>query len=162
MSVVTRYVRLSRAELAELRRRLTEEPDGACGYADDLGEESPSRGLDTDKAWGGLRHLLSRAGAPVDVIGGGRPVTDEEWGYDAPRLLTAAEVHAAAGFLGRTPFAALSAHFEPAALTTAEVYPADLWTQDWALSYLEEHYDGLVTLFRGAAADHEPILVWQS
>lgn len=51
--------------------------------------------------------------------------------------------------------------YDPAELISAEVYPA-IWEQDWALSYLEDYYTQLVALFRAAAADREPILVWMA
>jgi hypothetical protein len=57
-----------------------------------------------------------------------------------------------------TPFASLAAHYAGAELTAADVYPG-IWSQDWALPYLEENYRQLVTLFCAAAADHEPIVV---
>jgi hypothetical protein len=162
--VITEYVRLRPHELARLRALLVEDPDEAAEYAGDLrmgdeDEEVSSRGTDTDKAWAGLRYLLARVGAPVDVIGGGEPVTDDRWGYDSPRLLGADEVRAAARFLAVTPFARLAGHFDPAGLASAQVYP-EIWDQDWALSYLEECYVRLVRFFGAAAADHEPILVW--
>lgn len=65
----------------------------------------------------------------------------------------------AARFLDATSFASLAEHYDPAELTSAEVYPA-IWEQDWALSYLENYYTRLVALFRAAAADREPILAW--
>ena len=88
MSMIAEYVRLRPNELVELRRLLAESPDDAYEYAGDLrmgdeDEEVSSRGMDTDKAWAALQHLLRKLDAPVDVIGGGDPVTDDEWGYDA-------------------------------------------------------------------------------
>lgn len=166
MSMITEYVRLRPRELAELRRLLAEDPESeeACEYAGDLrmgdlDEELSSRGMDTDKAWAGLRYLLAKLSPPVDVISGGEAVTHDEWGYDSPRLLTVDEVAAASRFLDATPFASLARHYDPAELASAEVYPA-VWQQDWALSYLEGHYATLVVFFRAAAADHEPVLVW--
>lgn len=164
MSIITEYVRLRPYELTELRRLLVEAPDDAYEYAGDLrmgdlDEEVSSRGTDTDKAWAGLQYLLAKLGPPVDLIGGGEPMTDDEWGYDSPRLLTVAEVADAARFLDATSFSSLAQHYDPVELTSAEVYPA-IWEQDWALSYLEDHYTQLVALFRAAAADHEPIVVW--
>ncbi len=166
MSMITEYVRLRPKELAELRRLLTEKPYDAYEYAGDLAmgdedEEISSRGMDTDKAWAGLQYLLAKLDPPVDIIGGGVPITDEEWGYDSPRLLAADEVAEAARFLSETPFALLAQHYDPAELSAAEIYP-QMWHEEWALSYLEENFTSLVALFRAAAADHEPILVWMS
>jgi len=53
----------------------------------------------TDKAWAGLQHLLAKAGIPVDIVGGGEPLSDDMWGYDPPRLLNAADVAEASRFL---------------------------------------------------------------
>ena len=58
----------------------------------DEDEEVSSRGTDTDKAWPCLQYLLAKAGASIEVIGGGEPVTDDVWGYDSPRLLTVDDV----------------------------------------------------------------------
>jgi hypothetical protein len=144
MSAISEYVRLQPGELAELRRRLGADPHAANEYA---GELRDKRGIDTDKASETLQHLLAEAGAPVDVVGGGEPITDEVWGYDRPRLLSVAQVAEAAAFLAGTPFAALARHHDP----------ADRWDE----GYLEENYDLLVGHFRDAAAGHEPILLWQ-
>jgi hypothetical protein len=97
MSAITEYVRLRPHELTKLRSLLVDDPDEACEYAGDLrmgdeDEEVSSRGTDTDKAWPCLQYLLAKAGAPIDVIGGGEPVTDDVWGYDSPRLLTVDDV----------------------------------------------------------------------
>jgi hypothetical protein len=166
MSMITEYVRLRPDELIELRRLLIEEPDNAYEYAGDLrmGDEDEavsSRGMDTDKAWAGLQWLLTKLDPPVDVVAGGEPMTDDEWGYDSPRLVAAADVADAAQFLAATPFASLAEHYAPAELIAADVYPA-IWNQDWALSYLEHCYTRLVALFRAAAADGEPIVVWMA
>jgi len=164
--MIMEYVRLRPHELAELRRLLVEESDSAYEYAGDLGmgdvdEPVSSRGMDTDTAWAGLRRLLAKLDPPVDVIGGGEPMTADEWGYDSPRLFAVADVAAAARFLAATPFASLAVHYAAAELTAADVYPG-IWSQDWALSYLEESYGRLVILFCAAAADHEPIAVWMA
>jgi len=112
--MIMEYVRLRPHELVELRRMLDEEPDSAYEYAGDLrmvdGDEPVSlRGMDTDKAWAGLQWLLTKLDPPVDVFGGGEPMTDDEWGYDSPRLLAADDVVDAARFLTATPFASLTA-----------------------------------------------------
>ncbi|MEU8241336.1 DUF1877 family protein [Actinoplanes missouriensis] len=160
MSVITTYVRLRTDELAELRGLLVESPEQAYEYADDL--RMDSRGMDTDKAWDGLRHLLSKLAPPVDVIGGGEPLTPEPWAHDAPRLLTADQVAAAASFFAATPFTSLARHYDPAELTLASIYPEAIWDEDWALEYLEDSYRNLVALFQSAAAENEPIILWKN
>ncbi|BBH68771.1 hypothetical protein ACTI_54560 [Actinoplanes sp. OR16] len=160
MSVITTYVRLRPDELAELRGLLVESPAEALEYADDL--RMDDRGMDSGKAWDGLRHLLAKLAPPVDVISGGEPLTAGAWSADAPRLLTAEQVTAAAHFLSGTPFTSLARHYDPAELTLANVYPEAIWDEDWALEYLEDSYGNLVALFQAAAAGNEPIILWKS
>jgi hypothetical protein len=164
MSMITEYLRLRPREFIELQRLLLDGPEEACEYASDLqmvdvDEGVPPRGMDTDKAWAGLHHLLAKAGTPVDIIFGGESLTDGMWGYDPPRLLTAADVAEASRFLDSTSFASLAEHYDPAELTSAGVYPG-IWDQDWALPYLEDYYRRLVALFHVAAIEREPILTW--
>ena len=138
VSMIIEYARLRPAELSELRRLLTEAPDDAYEFAgdladQDLGEGNPTlRGIDTDKAGAGLEYLLTKLGPPVNVISGGTAVTDDEWGYDSPRLLAPDEVRTPARFLDETAFTRLAAHYHPAELATADVYP-NMWDQEWAL-----------------------------
>jgi len=141
VSMVTEYVRLRPHELARLRQLLAEDPSEAYYYAGDLqlgdeDEEISSRGMDIDKAWAGLQYLLAKVGAPVDVIDGGEPITEEVWGYDSPRLLSVEDVRSAARFFDETPFAVLARHFVPAELTEANIEPP-VWSEAWALEYLE-------------------------
>lgn len=162
--VITEYVRLRPHELAEIQRLLVEDPDAAYEYAGDLrmgdeDEEVTSRGIDTDQSWQGLRFLLIKAGMPIDIVGGGQPITEETWGYDSPRLLTVAEVAESDRFLTRLSFASLAEHYEPAELTKARVSPL-IWDKEWALPDLMEAYQRLVNLLHAAASDSEPVLIW--
>jgi hypothetical protein len=159
MGMIAEYVRLRPAEITELRRLLVEDPDDAYGYAGELRLSDSARGLDIDKTWDGLRHLLGKLDPPVDVVAGGEPLTAEDWGYSARRLLAATDVVAASRFLDATPFAVLARLYDPAELMAAEVYPL-IWDEPEALSYLEDHYGPLVAFFRAAAAEGEPILAW--
>ncbi|MEU5942418.1 DUF1877 family protein [Micromonospora sp. NPDC047548] len=56
------------------------------------------------------------------------PITDDKWGYDSPRLLTADDVAQTARFLTDTPFASLAQRYAPAELITADIYPA-IWDE---------------------------------
>jgi len=138
--MIAEHVRLRPHEFTELQRLLLDGPEEAYEYACDLqmrGEDQgvSSRGMHTDKAWAGLQHLLAKAGMPVDIVGGGEPLSDDMWGIDPPRLLTAADVAEASRFLDGTPFASLTEYYDPAELASAGVYPG-IWDQDWALPYL--------------------------
>jgi hypothetical protein len=166
MGMITEFVRLRESDLMELVRLLDDDPDGAYEFTGDLAdqhddERDAPRGMDTDKAWAGLQVLLSRADCPVDVIGGGTPLTDAVWGYDSPRLLTVEDVSAAAEFLVTTPFPRLASHYDATQFAADEVYP-QIWDEDDALDYLEGHYAGLVSFYGAAAAGREYVLVWLS
>lgn len=165
MSMITQYVRLRSAELVELERLLTEEPDGAYEFAGDRAEQdgdedgSAPFGMDTDKAWAGLQFLLSGLQPPVDMISGGSLMTDDVWGYDSPRLLDIDEVRMAASFLAQTPFDRLSERYDPALLAAEDVYP-NIWDEEWALEYLADTYDRLTAFFAAAADRADCIVVW--
>jgi hypothetical protein len=166
MSAITEYARLRPVELAHLRHLLVDAPDEAYAFVGDLADrehqddETP-RGTDIDKAGAGLAYLLGQLAPPVDVVGGGTPLPDREWGYDAPRLLTTEEVITASRFLNQTPFVRLAERYVPADLTAASVYP-DIWSEEWALEYLEEAYTRLTALFHAAAIEGDSILIWMS
>ncbi|TDV44300.1 uncharacterized protein DUF1877 [Actinophytocola oryzae] len=155
--MITQYLRLTPAEADQLRRLLAEAPDEAYEFVDR--DEDQARGMDTDKAWAGLEFLLAKLGPPVNVISGGTAVTDDEWGYDSPRLLGPDEVAEASRFLDGTPFARLAELYDPAELTAAEVYPM-MWDEDWALEYLGGVHTALVTFFHDAAAASDSVLLW--
>jgi hypothetical protein len=164
MAMMTQYARLSAAEVARLRRLVIADPDGAFDYVDEVSSDWPDgtplarrTGYGTRREWAGLRHLLERAGPPpVDVIAGGTRLTDDEWGYEPPRLLTPPEVAAAARFLRMTPFEALEQHFDPAAMTG--VYPRG-WTAG-SLPALREAYRDLVDFVGGAADAEDALVIW--
>ncbi|MEV4133434.1 YfbM family protein [Dactylosporangium sp. NPDC049742] len=155
MSMITQYARLRDGDLADLRVLLRTDHFAA----NDQITDQPH--VDVDKAWGGLEFLLAQVDAPVDVISGGVPITDEQWGYDSPRVLTPEEVATAAAFLDVTPFADLAAHYEPAALTADDVYPM-IWHEPGSLDYLRSSYETLVAFFHAAAADGDSVVIWMS
>jgi len=163
------YVRLRPGELAELRRLVVADPNRAFDYVDELGDDEPekptpaqTRAYDTDKAWEAIRALLERAGPPpVDVITGGTPLTEDEWGYEPPRLLTADEVAVAAAHLRATPWDALAREYDAEAFTDAEIYP-QIWDEEDALEYLRPWYTDLVTYVGAAADEGHALVVWLS
>lgn len=155
MSMITQYARLRDGDLAELRDLLRTDHFAANDQITDRPH------IDIDKAWGGLEFLLAQVDAPVDVISGGVPITDEQWGYDSPRMLTPDEVATAAAFLDTTPFGSLAAHYEPAALIADDVYPK-IWHDPKSLDYLRESYETLAAFFHAAAAEGDSVLIWMS
>jgi hypothetical protein len=120
----------------------------------------PAAVTDIDKPWDGLRFLLVADGAPVDVINGGAPFADEEWGYDIPRYLTAEEVQRAAAYLSSTPWQTIAQHFDRAAMDREEIYPGG-WTES-ELGYLGGHYSQLVDFFGMAAQAQQVVILWKS
>jgi hypothetical protein len=149
MSVVTYYSRPAPEQLDELRRLLGSDVRAAFVHLGRL------PGSHVDRAWAGLHFLLLDLNPPVDVIDGGEPLTEAH----PVRLLTAGDVAAAAGFLAATPFTALAGGYDRALMESIGVYPEDLWEAEWALSYLEDNYERLTTVFREAAAAGEPLLI---
>ncbi len=169
MSTITEYARLSAKELAELKRLLADDHEEAYEFVSELtaldfeGDDgSPPRATDTDKAWAGLQFLMSGLRPPVDMICGGKQLTDEVWAYDAPRLLDPGQVAAAADFLAQTPFDRLAERYDAAALNAAEVYPEGWDEEGSELDYLASHYDSLTAFFAGAKDSGDSVLVWMS
>ncbi|EWC60747.1 hypothetical protein UO65_4030 [Actinokineospora spheciospongiae] len=122
------------------------------------------RVLDTDKAWHGVQFLLERSGAPVDPVFGGAelagpPGTAPE---EAVLEFPPTRVAAIAAHLSATPFDLLAAHFDPAELTGAGVYPMIWEDPEEDLAYLGGAYRGLVELFTAAAAGGDTVLLWIS
>jgi len=165
MSMIMQYIRIRDEELSTLRRLLTEDPDGAFEYADELADGSDedvpaeqSRSLDTDKTWDAMAFLLHRAGEPaVDVVRGGTPLTEDDWGYEPPRYLSPDQVSRAASDLDATPFYRLAMLFDPDRMTG--IYPG-IWHDHDALTYLRGWYERLTTFFRHAAADRDGMLIF--
>jgi Domain of unknown function (DUF1877) len=167
MSMIMQYARIRDAGLVELRRLLVEAPDEAYDFVDDLADQdadstgSEPRGMDTDNAWAAIDYLLSQHDARVDVIIGGTAMTEDAWGYDAPRLFTSHEVVSASRFLDETPFAQLAPFFVPAELMRADVYPK-IWDEEGVADFLADVYTRLVMFFRAAAAEGDNIVIWMS
>lgn len=167
MSMIMQYIRIRDDELVRLRKLLANDPNRAFDYADELadggGDTAPaySRSIDTDKAWDGLAFLLHRlegdAKPAVCVIDGGDRLTDDEWGYEAPRYLTPEQVSQAAADLDRTPFDRLAERFAPAEMT--QVYP-NMWDEPDILDYLRSWYESLVTFFGQAALEHDGMIIF--
>ena len=163
--MIMQYIRIRDEELVTLRRLLTDDPDGAFEYADELadgaGEDVPveqSRSLDTDKTWDAMAFLLNRAGPPaVCVVRGGTPLTGDDWGYEPPRYLTPDQVSAAASQLDAMPFDLLAKQFDPDQMT--DVYPR-IWHDHGALSYLRAWYERLARFFRHAATHRDGMIIF--
>ncbi|WP_435591274.1 YfbM family protein [Nocardia sp. bgisy118] len=101
-----------------------------------------------DKAWDGLRYLLEAAGTGVDLCDDSLPLDEDEEYYGWPAEL----VGRTAERLRATPFTALAAHYDPAAMDEANIYPR-IWTRDGdaGLGYLQFHYATLAAFFADAA-----------
>ncbi|WP_100445217.1 YfbM family protein [Glycomyces xiaoerkulensis] len=101
-----------------------------------------------DKAWAGIEYLLDGAGFGLEFLMDGGLIDEEgtmfSWPPESVRELSER--------FGKLPFERLSAHFDPEAMTSAEVYPG-VWGDDGDdLAYLESYYAGLVAFFEDAAA----------
>ncbi|MFJ1757937.1 YfbM family protein [Kitasatospora sp. NPDC088134] len=165
MSIVGSYLRLSPAEFA----RALEEPGRAREFKQEQAALEHRRGPselrfhDTEKAWAGLAHLLARRGLPTCVIDGEDELPgDEDWGYGPPRLLAPDRLAAALGELGELPFDALADGVTPAELAAAEVYPARMWDDPFALEYLAAHWTDLRRYLDRAARYRHGLLIWYS
>jgi hypothetical protein len=115
-----------------------------------------------DHAWDGIRYLLTTGGAPTDVVRGGTPISDYEWTNDGPaRYLTADQVKEMAAYFRATPWQRLASHYDPAAMTVADVYPSG-WDKKGSaednLHWLKVTLEGLVEFFASAASAGDAII----
>jgi len=99
-----------------------------------------------DKAWHGIHYLFTRTAWEGDpplnfLVAGGREVGDIDVGYGPARVLSSAEIRAAADALARLGDDELRARFDPADMMSKKIYP-EIWDRDPedddTLSYLLE------------------------
>jgi hypothetical protein len=159
MSMIMQYVRIQADELARLRGLLTDDPNEAFEYCDELAD-GDGRALDTDKTWAAMAYLLDRLGdAPVDPIHGGERLGDDDWGYEPPRYLAPDDVRRVALYLGATPFSMLVPFFDPVAMR--EVYP-QIWDEPNVAAYVASWYADLTGFFRSAADGGDGVIAYLS
>ncbi len=120
------------------------DPERAEEYLAEHDEELESCYL--DKAWDGIRFLLSAAEVWIDLYEDGDPI-DEECillGWDAEMVADAAQK------LNATPFEKLAEHYDPEKMNERKTYP-HVWGDD-DLDYLRSYHEDLVKFFTAAAA----------
>ena len=109
--------------------------------------EGEGLSTDLDKAWHGIHYLLTgtawEGAKPLNfLISGGRPVGDIDVGYGPARVLSASETRAAHEALAQLSEDDLRGRFDPAAMTSKEIYP-EIWDrppeEDDTLGYLLEY-----------------------
>jgi hypothetical protein len=163
MGMTGQYLRVTPAEL----ERAVKDPDWLQEHVEEVlyasgdGDLAPSlaRGFSTEKMWDLLRHLLERAGCPVNLVHGEEDLVDDDWGYGPPRLLRPDRVRLAAESLGTLPYDRLIAGVTPYDLDAGAVYPHG-WDEPDALEWGREIHRDL-TAYVGAAADSgDALLVW--
>ncbi|GEM33749.1 hypothetical protein NN3_47560 [Nocardia neocaledoniensis NBRC 108232] len=141
MGLVYVFSRITRAEAA----LLAEAPDAADELLESLhGREDLPSG-DLDKAWDGLRCLLTAA-LDFDLLREDETSTRE----DCLTVWSPDEIAIAAAVLAATPFDHLAEHFSPELMDDEGALP-DIWDQEWSLGYLRDAYDVLRIFFTHAA-----------
>jgi len=164
MGMIAMFRRLSDVDLSRLR----EEPAVVADYLgeDELDGFGPHADLDVDKAWHAIHFLLTGTaweGAPPlnFIITGGAEIGDD-LGYGPARGLTSGEVRNLASALTAIPPDSLLQRFDPAAMTSAEIYPG-IWNrpqhEDDSRSYVCEYYDQLRSFVLDAAVEGEAMLM---
>lgn len=158
MGMYVSFVRLTPAELAKAEK----DPEWAEEFAEgvyDTDDPDPLADVSLEKSWDGLTYLTDQAGAHFGLLDSGtRIIADDSCldGWDAELVKSKAEL------LSQTPFSTLAAHFDPAAMMAADIYPR-VWdaNPEAELESLEWHYGQLVEFFTAAAAtDHAVLMSW--
>ncbi|MFC8044961.1 DUF1877 family protein [Nocardia sp. NPDC057353] len=143
MGIIMSFTRVRPEQVAEL---------GFAG-ADEVGElpyamRNPGPSGYLDKAWSGLDYLLRAAETGIELTDAGNSLADEAYAVWPEELVRDTDER-----LRALPFDALAAHYDPAALDRAAIYP-NIWLRDGGAEgrhYLNHHYAGLREFFRHAA-----------
>jgi hypothetical protein len=164
MGMIAMFRRLSDADLSRLRQ----EPELVENY---MGEDEqvgfgPFADLDVDKAWHAIHFLLTGSAwegdPPLNFIVTGGLEMGDDLGYGPARGLTSGEVVKLAAALKAIPPDSLLQRFDPAALTSAEIYP-QIWDrpqeEDDTRGYVSEYYDQLRSFILDAAVEGEALLI---
>lgn len=164
MGMIAMFRRLSDSDLSRLR----EEPELVADY---LGEDEPDgfgpcADLDVDKAWHAIHFLLTgsawKSDPPLNFIVNGGVEIGEDLGYGPARGLTSGEVRTLAAALRAISPDAFLQRFDPAALTSAEIYP-EIWDrpaeEDDTRGYVSANYDQLRSFVLDAAVQGEALLI---
>jgi hypothetical protein len=135
-------------------------PDAAATAPPLVLGDGEGESADLDKAWHGIHYLLTGSAwegePPLNLlVAGGREVGHIDVGYGAARVLSAAEVRAAAESLAALRDDDLRARFNPAEMMSKKIYP-EIWDrspeEDDTLGYLLESV-GTLREFLSAAVE---------
>jgi hypothetical protein len=127
--------------------------------------------IDIDKAWHGLHFLFTGTAwegeqpASFLLAGGDELGGDEEIGQGPPRALRPERVRQVAAFLTTLSLGELERRYDPAKMTTLEIYPEDIWARAAApgkspLEYLLEHFDALRAFVTATAGSGDGMIVF--
>ncbi|MEU4424026.1 YfbM family protein [Actinoplanes sp. NPDC024001] len=134
------------------------------GDLDDDDAEMPEPELDLDKSWHGLHYLLTGTaweigpGAGAAILGGEE--VGEDGGYGPPRVLGPEAVRSISAALAAIDPAALRERFDPAAMTTAEIYP-EVWDEGEEVfdDFLAPRFEQLREFYRAAASHGDGVVL---
>jgi hypothetical protein len=164
MSMIAALRRLSDSDLSHLQ----EKPELIADYLaeDPLDGFGPFADLDVDKAWHAIHFLLTGTAwegePPLNFLATGGTEIGDDLGYGPARGLAASRVRELAAALEPLPADILMERFNPAAFTSAEIYP-EIWDRppedDDTRGYVAEYYDELRTFVIDAAVHGEALLI---
>lgn len=138
MSMIGNFLALTQSELDALYAN----PESVPSVIYDT---RASEIVDVDKAWHGIHFILTGEqyggeGYLAHVIMGGVPIGEEDVGYGPARGMSASEVKEVASAIRQVSETDFRAKFDPAALSSADIYP-QIWDEgDDALDYVAENF----------------------
>ena len=127
------------------------------------------RQLDLDKGWHGLHFLFTGTAWEGEepgcfLVAGGEDIGDDE-ADSQPRVLDANQVRRFSEFLAGLSTEELQRRFDPARMTSLEIYPERIWKRDPAarreseFEHLREAFGDLRTFVGAAAEQGDAIIV---
>jgi hypothetical protein len=161
MGMVLVLRRVDAVQLAVLRA----DPDTVAEFAIE-DEEAQENGdcIDFDKAWHGLHFLFTgsadQTNAPLSLLRTDSEPLGEDIGYGPVQYLSPATVAVFCNALAQLTDADLRARFDPDAMTRADVYLADVLSEqdDWSWTYMMQSIPALRTLVDRCVAKQSGLL----
>lgn len=167
MSTICCYIRVSQQKLHELQKH----PETINQFI--ISQEEIVRNTnytDTDKDWHALHFILTgsaQGGEPPlsNVILGGKPLGNIEYGYEIPRYLTAPEVNKTAQVLRDFPMSEFRERFNLEIFAKEKIYP-EYWNsiddEDEYLANLVGMFNYLVGFFMETSKKEQALIIYLS
>lgn len=157
MSMIANFKQITPTQLEELLNNSDQIEE--LVFNDEENDDS----LDIDKAWHGIHFLLNDnvwgGEEPLKLVIMGREEIGEDIGYGPARYLTSEDVKTISGALSHLSIEEMKSRFDADKMIKEDIYPF-IWEEEYALEYLMEYYQALLSYYNDAANKGNAMLVY--